>query len=294
MNWLKLNWRWSALNFFALSVLVTVLTQGSTDWNETDTFDPMLASGKWAIRFLLGCLAMSPLNTYFGWREAVKLRKSAGLWAFGFALLHLLFYIRQASLEWLTLDMPLYLIFGLSGVSILSLLALTSNRRSMQRLGKNWKRLHKLVYLAGTAVVTHGMLATMMSKRVHVRDPQAPQEIKIYIALLSVLLVVRIPFVRQLLTQIPNLLRQRRKSKLQIGSVTVPDDGVELRPQIYGRESSVSVKPTFIIPNRIPNPSEWKRSSKAAEKINENSNAPRGGQPAEIPPEVEDVIKETA
>ena len=294
MNWLISNWRWSALNFFALSVLVTVLTQGSTDWNDRDTFDPMLASGKWAIRFLLGCLAMTPLNTYFGWREAVKLRKPAGLWAFGFASLHILLHIRQASFEWLTVDMPFYLVLGLVGISILSALAATSNRWSMQRLGKNWKRLHRLVYLAGMAVTTHGMLATMMSKRIHVRDPQAPHEIKIYIAILSVLLVVRIPIVRQLLTQIPNLLKQLHKTKLRTSTIGMPNDGVELRPRIYGRESGVSVKPTFIIPNEMPNSSEWSRLNNVVENINENSADHVDGQPAEIPPEVDSAIKETA
>lgn len=56
LAWFKSNWRWSALNVLALSVLFIVLTQGSTDWNDMDAFDSMLASGKWAIRFLLGCL----------------------------------------------------------------------------------------------------------------------------------------------------------------------------------------------------------------------------------------------
>jgi methionine sulfoxide reductase heme-binding subunit len=265
LAWFKSNWRWSALNVFALSVLVIVLTQGSTDWNDMDAFDSMLASGKWAIRFLLGCLAMTPLNTYFGWREAVKLRKPAGLWAFGFALLHLLVYIREAKLEWLTIHMPFYLTLGLVGISILSALAVTSNRWSMQRLGKNWKRLHRLVYLPGIAVATHSLLATMMSKKVMVRDPQAASEIKVYIAILCVLLVVRIPLVRQGLIQIPNFLKQYRRSKLQIGPEATRE--VELRPRVYGRESSVSVKPTFMIPNTQTHISEQYNLNAVIENI---------------------------
>jgi methionine sulfoxide reductase heme-binding subunit len=260
LAWFKSNWRWSALNVFALAVLFIVLTRGNTDWNDRAAFDSMLASGKWAIRFLLGCLAMTPLNMYFGWREAVKLRKPAGLWAFGFALLHILFYIRDAKLEWLTIHMPFYLTLGLVGISILSALAATSNRWSMQRLGKNWKHLHRLVYLAGMAVATHGMLATMMSKKIHVRDPEAPSEIKVYIAILCVLLVVRIPLVRQWLIQISNFLKHYRRSKLRVGPEATPEG--ELWPRIYGRESSVSVKPTFMIPNtqiRIPEQNNFNR-----------------------------------
>ena len=289
MAWFKSNWRWSALNGFALSVLVIVLTQGSTNWSDMDTFDSMLASGKWAIRFLLSCLAMTPLNTYFGWREAIKLRKPAGLWAFGFASLHILLHIRQASFEWLTIDMPFYLVLGLVGISILSILAATSNRWSMKRLGKNWKRLHRLVYLAGMTVVTHGMLATMMSKRIHVRDPQAPSEIKVYIAILCVLLVVRIPIVRQLLTQIPNLLKQLRKTKLQMSPLAMPDDGAELRPRTYGRESSVSVKPTFIIPNTQTHISEQNNLNGVIENINKVPDPYIEG-----PREVESEIQEKA
>jgi methionine sulfoxide reductase heme-binding subunit len=276
----------SVLNLFSVSVLVTILTQGSTDWRDTDTFDPMLASGKWAMRFLLGCLMITPLNTYFGWREAAKLRKPAGLWAFGFALLHLLLYIRQASLEWLTADMPLYLTLGLMGIGILSALAATSNRWAMQRLKRNWKRLHRLVYLAGMAVVTHSMLATMMSKRIHVRDPQAPQEIKIYIAILSVLLVVRIPLVRQLLTQIPNLLKHYRRLKPSISSIAIPGGGVELLNEIHGRESGVSIKPTFIIPHEMTKFSVWRKVHESSANIKKSPDH-MVDQPVEPPLEVE-------
>jgi len=60
MTWLKLNWGWAGLNLFAVSILIIVLSQGSRDWNAIDTFDPGLESGKWAIRFLLICLMMTP------------------------------------------------------------------------------------------------------------------------------------------------------------------------------------------------------------------------------------------
>ena len=268
MVWLKSSWRWTALNLSAVSTLAVVLTQGSTDWSNTDTFDPMLESGKWAIRFLLTCLTMTLLNTYFGWSWAIKLRKSAGLWAFGFASLHILLYIRDAKLEWLAIPMPFYLALGLVGMSILSALAATSNRWAMQRLGKNWKRLHRLVYLAGITVVTHSMLAVTMSKKISIRDPQAQSELKVYVAILATLLVVRIPLVRQLLKQIPALLKSHRKSDLQVSPVGIPDGAADMWPKIHGRESSVSLKPTFIIPNEMPNPSEWSSLGEALGRIN--------------------------
>lgn len=268
--WLKSHWRWGALNLFAVFVSVYVLTQGTTGWSNMDTFDSGLASGKWAIRFLLASLTMTPLNTYFGWKSAIKLRKSAGLWAFGFACVHILLYIREASLDWLTIYMPLYLMLGLVGISILAILACTSNRWSMQSLGKNWKRLHRLVYAAGCAVVLHSLLATAMSKKLHVRDPQAESELKVYLAILCVLLVVRIPLVRKLLKQVPVLLKNVRRTN-STGPQAAPDREADLWPKIYGGQSSVVIEPTFIIPNGVPNLSQQSTSGEPI-KISSSSN----------------------
>jgi DMSO/TMAO reductase YedYZ heme-binding membrane subunit len=144
---------------------------------------------------------MTPLHTFLRWRSALPLRKPAGLWAFGFGLLHVAYYIDEAEWEWLKWPIPLYLTLGLLGLAVLTALAVTSNRWSMRRLGKNWKRLHRLVYLAGLAVVCHALLATTMSKKVMVYDPQAASELRVYLGLLVVLLVVRIPQVRRRLQQ---------------------------------------------------------------------------------------------
>ena len=172
----------------------------------------MLESGKWAIRFLLVCLSMTPLNRYLGWSSAIKLRKPAGLWAFGFAVLHVVAYIRDTQFTWLALSMPSFIVLGMLGLLILAALAVTSNRWAMRRLRKNWKRLHKLVYLAGNLVVFHAILATAVSKKIGARDPQAIHELKVYLALLIVLLGVRIPLVRRALGRLPDLLRRQRQA----------------------------------------------------------------------------------
>jgi sulfoxide reductase heme-binding subunit YedZ len=81
------------------------------------------------------------------------------------------------------------------GLLILSVMALTSNRWAMKWLGKHWKRLHRLVYLAGCAVIVHAMLATT-TKRVFLADPQVIDELRLYLAVLVGLLAVRVPLVR--------------------------------------------------------------------------------------------------
>ena len=202
----KSNWRWTALNFFAVSVLILVLGRGSTDPNATYTFDPGLASGKWAIRFLLICLAMTPLSRYFNWRGAIKLRKPAGLWAFGFAALHLaIFVANDGGWKWLAFPMQLFIALGLLGMVILLLLAVTSNRWAMRELKKNWKRLHRYVYLASVAVTVHALLAVNASKKIFLRDPGAAVELWVYFGLLIVLLLARTTVVRRALKSIRRL-----------------------------------------------------------------------------------------
>jgi methionine sulfoxide reductase heme-binding subunit len=50
--------------------------------------------------------------------------------------------------------------FGLIGLSILVLLALTSNNWSVRKLGgKRWKLLHRLAYVAAIALIYHQSIA---------------------------------------------------------------------------------------------------------------------------------------
>jgi methionine sulfoxide reductase heme-binding subunit len=210
MEKLKSNWQWWTLNGTASMILVYVLIQGSTDINHTQTFDPGLESGKWAVRFLLVCLAMTPLRMVLGWRSAIKLRKPAGLWAFGFTAVHVIIYLQETRLTWLTLVSPPFVLLGVLGLIILSALAITSNHWAMKRLAKNWKRLHRLVYLAAIAVTIHAMLATTASKKMFLRDPQAITELKMYFILLILLLGVRLPTVRRVSKQICFRLTPKR------------------------------------------------------------------------------------
>lgn len=212
-------------------MLILALSQGSAAGPGGDSLDPGLESGKWAIRFLLLCLAMTPLQTYFGWRSVVSLRKPAGLWAFGFAGLHLLLYLKEAGWDWLTWPLPLYLALGLLGLLILTALALTSNRWAMRRLKKQWKRLHRLVYLAGGAGAVHALLAAAASKKVMVYDPQAISELWVYLAVLVVLLALRLPLVKQKLI--------RRQSLRPLEQPLTPLPRPEPWPPLYRREVDV-------------------------------------------------------
>jgi hypothetical protein len=109
----------------------------------------------------------------------------------------------------------------------------------MRRLRKNWKRLHRLVYLAGNLVIFHAILATAVSKKIGARDPQAIHELRVYLALLVVLLVVRIPVVHRALGQLSALLRRQRRVDAPVDvPITVPDRRPEFWPMAYRREAN--------------------------------------------------------
>jgi sulfoxide reductase heme-binding subunit YedZ len=196
-KWFKHNWRWVALNLFALAVMVNLLWQLTTTRAIEESYNPMLVSaGKWAIRFLLLCLLMTPVNTLLGWRSAIKLRKPAGLWAFEFAVIHFMLNMAGTQEDWLRYPIPDYIAaLGVAGLTILTLMAATSARWAQKHMGKWWKRLHRMVYAAGLLVVTHALLESS-NKRVVLSDPQAGTEIAVYIAIMIVLLAVRIPRLR--------------------------------------------------------------------------------------------------
>jgi DMSO/TMAO reductase YedYZ heme-binding membrane subunit len=208
MDWLTKNWRWAALNTAALMIMTSVLWRAAIIVQAQQNLDPALVvSGKWAIRFLLLSLSMTPLNTLFGWRSAIKLRKPAGLWAFGFGAAHFLMNI-VGTKDWLHYPIPDMLAgLGVIGLSILALMAATSTRWAQRHMGKWWKRLHRLVYAAGLIVIAHALLE-FPSKRVAPYDPQANIELTLYLAILTVLLAVRIPAIRAALVN----LRHRQRA----------------------------------------------------------------------------------
>lgn len=115
--------------------------------------------GKVALWFLVGGLAITPLRRLTG-VNLVRYRRAVGLVAFAYVVLHIV--------TWFTLDMGLlweqalsdlwrrpYLVFGVLSFAALVPLAVTSNNASVRRLGRNWRRLHWLVYPAVILAVTH-------------------------------------------------------------------------------------------------------------------------------------------
>jgi sulfoxide reductase heme-binding subunit YedZ len=218
MDRLKFDRLWVVFNLLACVILLNSIQ----DWNLGSSFGPILTSGletgKWALRFLLVCLAMTPLRVYMGWNRAIKLRKPAGLWAFGFAVLHIAFTLWESQSAWLRFPLPLFILLGILSIVILTALALSSNRWSMRRLGKSWKRLHRLVYLAGVGVIAHALLAASVSKKMIGQDPMTKIELQASLIILFILLVLRLPYSKKVYSQLPG--KSKKQEPTRLGTIT--------------------------------------------------------------------------
>lgn len=195
LDWLRRHWLLVLVNVAAAAIMIYVWNMGEADigFEGSDLPHPRLESGVWALRFLLISLAMSPMNRYLRWPQALRIRKTAGLWAFGFATLHFLNYIEEVPLQkWLNAELPAYLFLGLLGLLILLALAATSTDEAKRVLSKRWKRLHRWVYLAGAALVLHAILATDASKLMGIRDPDALPELQLYLLIYGLLMLPRL------------------------------------------------------------------------------------------------------
>lgn len=144
-------------------------------------------AGIWALRLLLICLAVTPLNRLLGAPWLVQYRRALGDWAFFYALLHFSVYLLfEVTFSWAAIADDLvhrsFITLGFLAFVLLVPLAATSNRWAQRRLGRHWLRLHRLIYVAASAAVLHFWWLT---KGFQI-------EPLIYLAILLVLLVARL------------------------------------------------------------------------------------------------------
>ncbi|WP_064682269.1 protein-methionine-sulfoxide reductase heme-binding subunit MsrQ [Rhizobium bangladeshense] len=138
---------------------------GATDQLGADpvkTFELFL--GIWTIRFLIVTLAISPARELFGWNY-LRYRRALGLLTFYYALMHFTVYMvldQAMDIQAVINDVlkrP-FIMFGMAALAMLIPLAATSNNFSIRRLGKNWNRLHRLVYIIAASGALHFALST--------------------------------------------------------------------------------------------------------------------------------------
>lgn len=152
----------------------------------------------WA--FIVASFAITPLITLSGKAQLVSMRRSLGVYGFCYIALHILTYAWLSNyFNWLLILRDLFerraMSIGLLAFALLIPLALTSTNGWQKRLGKRWKSLHRLVYLAVPLGVLHYFLL----------DRDIKDWVIAYAALVAILLTARIPAVRRWATS----LRQR-------------------------------------------------------------------------------------
>ena len=159
------------------------------------TVNPIQAAsqrtGDIALVMLLISLTCTPAASILGFKEVLKYRRTLGLYAFFYAGLHFLIfagldYTFNLALIWAAIVEKRFILVGFAAGLILLTLAVTSFRWWMKRLGKNWKRLHRLVYLAGVLVILHYLWAV----KADIRLPLLSGFI------LLLLLTLRIPLIK--------------------------------------------------------------------------------------------------
>lgn len=164
--------------------------------------------GIWTLRILCITLAISPLRRLTGWNALIRFRRMAGLFAFFYGTMHFLTYViadRFAGLDFpdgivamstvrnlaasVTADIyerP-FITIGFAAWATMLPLALTSTAGWIRRLGgRNWRMLHRLVYVTAVCAVVHYWWLVKL-------DLRPPQR---YAVLVGALLAVRLVWVR--------------------------------------------------------------------------------------------------
>ncbi len=111
-------------------------------------------TGDWAIRFLWLSLAVTPLRRIANWPKLVAVRRMLGVTALVYALSHLGLYVVDQKFDIARvvseIALRFYLTIGFAALLALAVLGSTSTDAAIKRLGgRNWNRLHRIVYAIG-------------------------------------------------------------------------------------------------------------------------------------------------
>ena len=116
--------------------------------------------GRTGLNLLLITLAITPIRKQTGLNWLVGLRRTLGLAAFGYVLLHAITYmVLDQGLAWGSLLVDVtrrpYITLGFLGLVLMVPLAVTSTNAMQRRLGRSWARVHRLIYPIGILGVVH-------------------------------------------------------------------------------------------------------------------------------------------
>lgn len=146
-----------------------------------------LFTGRWALRFLLVTLGITPVRRLTGWHRLIGFRRMLGLFAFFYATLHFTIYLAiDQFFDWETIVEDVtkrpFITAGFAAFVLLIPLAVTSTQGWIRRLGRRWQQIHRLIYVSGTLAVVH----FIWKVKSDLRDPL------FYATILAMLFAVRV------------------------------------------------------------------------------------------------------
>ena len=148
-----------------------------------------LHTGEWTLLFLVFTLSMTPLKRLTNLNIWISIRRMLGLFAFFYGSLHMLTYVGldyQFDLSAISKDIltKKFIFVGFAAWLLMTPLAITSSKKMMGILKKNWKKLHRLIYLISILGVIHFLWLVK-------KDSTEPL---IYLLIIVILLILRVNF----------------------------------------------------------------------------------------------------
>lgn len=119
------------------------------------------STGDWTLIFILITLSVTPLRRITHQYWLIGVRRMVGLFAFFYGTLHFLTYIWLDKFfdtheMWRDIAKRPFITLGFSAFVLMIPLAVTSTAWAIRRLGgRNWQRLHRLIYFTGILAVIH-------------------------------------------------------------------------------------------------------------------------------------------
>jgi sulfoxide reductase heme-binding subunit YedZ len=141
-----------------VTLLVRGMLVGGLGVNPAETIQ--LQTGRWALKFLLLTLAITPVRRLTGWNRLVSYRRTLGLFAFFYGVLHFLAYWSfDLAFDFTDIVADVvrrpFILMGTLALLTMLPLAITSTRGWIRRLGKRWVQLHRLIYVSAVCAVVH-------------------------------------------------------------------------------------------------------------------------------------------
>lgn len=161
-QWLLKPWVKPVLWFVVALPLVALLSAAFMDKLGANPAEKLVKeTGEWTLRWLWLTLAITPLRELASMPALVRYRRTLGVTTFVYAALHFVAY------AWLDKGLVMddivkdvikrnFILVGVVALVLMTPLALTSFNAAIRAMGgRNWQRLHKLVYLVAMLGLLH-------------------------------------------------------------------------------------------------------------------------------------------